>query len=145
MFFFFFFFFFFVVVVVVVLLLLLLFLFFRKIGMLLQQLLLMCGILRIVSGDFDCLCSMNGHQTIYSSPSNDAEPLGYIYKTCKAIAGNITDTWVPVFHMHQVSWRVVKIMMSSCYIECICIFPMKHIYRNYKVYKWFVRSVKRCK
>ena len=70
-----------------------------------KHVLLVCGFLRIASGDFDCLCSWTSHQTIYSSPSTNAEVLGSIYKTCKAISGNVTGPWVPILHVHQVNLK----------------------------------------
>ena len=59
------------------------------------------AILRMASGEFNCLCSFS-NQTIYSSPSPNATVLGSIYESCLVVADNVTDLWVPVVHKHQV-------------------------------------------
>ena len=83
--------------------------------MMIKLVLLVSCILGNASGDFDCLCSISSHQTIYFSPSINSGPLGSIYRTCQAIAGNVTDPWVPVFHGHQVN--IQPRFIAECYLS----------------------------
>ena len=75
----------------------------KQIRMMTRLVIFVWTILRMASGELNCLCNFS-NQTIYSSPSLNATVLVSVYKSCLVVAANVTtDLWVPVVHRHEVN------------------------------------------
>ncbi|XP_053379079.1 macrophage mannose receptor 1-like isoform X2 [Mercenaria mercenaria] len=78
---------------------------------------IVCTFFRPTLGDYSCICNYNVEKAIFSSKSEQGQPIGYMYEfDCKAQQGTEDGDWLRIAFEHQVGYirKDGQIMVQVC-------------------------------